>query len=401
MPRHYLRSSASIGGSISLRGDLRRLEPIVLRPEFCYWMANEANQWTQYAVGDRRWHPADRTRIRRAGMSIPARLRPVLFGLALIALVGVVIATETHMWNRIDQMRDAPETVTKASVESLHQAQTWSSIVLFVVGGVLAVLIYRGLVAPLQTRLRESQRVIERQEKLSSLGVLAAGVAHEIRNPLTSIKVRLFTQQQLLQKGSEEFDDNVFLAGEISRLEKIVKDFLAFARPSDPELAVVRLTDPLRQLRPLLEPSLRQQGIVLREEYLADPMIRVDLAQLKQVLINLIKNAGEAMTEPGTITLRTRTEPAGKGVRGRARAVLEVADTGPGIPPAVARRLFDPFFTTKPSGTGLGLSIAARIVEKHGGTLGYSTELNRGTTFRILLPIELIPHHDTAENPGH
>ncbi len=334
-------------------------------------------------------------------MSIPARLRSPLFGLALLVLLGVVIATETHMWNRIDQMRDRPETVTKSAVESLHQAQTWSSIVLFVVGGVLAVLIYRGLVAPLQTRLRESQRVIERQEKLSSLGVLAAGVAHEIRNPLTSIKVRLFTQQQLLRKGSEEFEDNVFLAGEITRLEKIVKDFLAFARPSDPELAVVRSTDPLRQLRPLLEPSLRQQGIVLREEYLADPLIRVDLAQLKQVLINLIKNAGEAMTEPGTITLRTRTEAAGKGTRGRTRAVLEVADTGPGIPPAVARRLFDPFFTTKPSGTGLGLSIAARIVEKHGGSLEYSTELNRGTTFRILLPIELTPHHDTAENPGH
>src|SRR5260370_38783164 len=98
--------------------------------------------------------------------------------------------------------------------------------------GVLSDLV---IVSSLSRQLRESDPIIARQEKLSALGVLAAGVAHEIRNPLTSIKVRLFTQQQLLAKGSEEFEDNVFLAGEITRLENIVNDVIAFARPSDPQ----------------------------------------------------------------------------------------------------------------------------------------------------------------------
>lgn len=323
---------------------------------------------------------------------------PLLIG-AILLLIGVIGWTETYVLSQIDRMRAPGSTVTQAEVARLYRVQTWSSVVLLGVGGVVAILVYRGLVAPLQVRLRQSQVVIERQEKLSSLGVLAAGVAHEIRNPLTSIKVRLFTQQQLLRKGSEEFEDNVFLTGEISRLEKIVKDFLAFARPSDPEFSVIKTTEPMRQVRVLLQPALRKHGVTLREEFLADPFIRADAAQLKQVLINLVTNAGEAMTGGGTVTLRTRTERRRLGHRGAASVVLEVADTGPGITPEVARRLFDPFFTTKPSGTGLGLSIAARIVEKHGGRLEYRTELNRGTTFRILLPID--SQHDASENPGY
>ena len=261
------------------------------------------------------------------------------------------------------------------------------AMLMLAMGAALAALIYRGIIAPLIEKLRRSQLIIERQEKLSSLGVLAAGIAHEIRNPLTSIKVRLFTQQQLLKKGSEESEDNDFLTGEISRLEKIVNDFLAFARPSDPEFAVMKATQPLRELLPLLQPSLRNSNVQLKEDFLSDPHIKADAAQLKQVLINLVKNAAEAMPGGGVVTLRTRTERRGLGPRAANVIILEIADNGPGIPPEVAKRLFDPFFTTKASGTGLGLSIAARILEKHGGTLEYSTQLNRGTIFRIVLPI--------------
>ena len=106
-----------------------------------------------------------------------------------------------------------------------------------------------------------------------------------------------------------------------------------------------------------------------------------------KVLINLVKNAADAMGRDGVITLRTRTETLGRGPRATTRAVLEVQDTGPGIPPEVQPRLFDPFFTTKASGTGLGLSMAARILEKHGGRLEYTTAADRGTTFRLVLPI--------------
>lgn len=277
--------------------------------------------------------------------------------------------------------------VAQASARALHRQFVLSSIALLAMGGALAVIVYQGVVAPLQERLRHSQSAIERQEKLSSLGVLAAGVAHEIRNPLTSIKVRLFTQQQLLKNGTEEFEDNLFLTDEISRLEKIVKDFLEFARPSDPEFAVVPASQPMRELIPLLLPSLRKSNVRMVEEYIDDPPILADSAQIKQTLINLIKNAAEAMPDGGVVTLRTCLGRSGRATRGDSMGFLEVSDTGPGIPLEVQKRLFDPFFTTKPSGTGLGLSIAARIIEKHDGLLEFTTEPGRGTTFRIVLPL--------------
>jgi signal transduction histidine kinase len=310
--------------------------------------------------------------------------------LAGIALTGcAIVGIETYVWLQIDNLRRGADTVvTPSALARLHNVETWSCVVELALGALLGVLIYLGIVSPLRRQLRQSEHIIARQEKLSALGVLAAGVAHEIRNPLTSIKVRLFTQQQLLAKGSEEFEDNVFLAGEITRLENIVNDVIAFARPSDPQFVSLKATRPMRELVPLIQPELRAVNIVLKEEYLADPCLQADADQLRQVLINLVKNAADAIGKDGAITLRTRIETRGRGTGADARVILEVSDTGPGIPPDVQKRLFDPFFTTKASGTGLGLSIAARILEKHDGMLEYSTELNRGTTFRLVLPME-------------
>jgi signal transduction histidine kinase len=276
---------------------------------------------------------------------------------------------------------------SQLGARSLHQHFVFSSISLTVLGGSLALLINRRIVAPLQQRLLHSQSAIERQEKLSSLGVLAAGVAHEIRNPLTSIKVRLFTQQQLLNPGSEEWEDNLFLADEISRLEKIVKDFLAFARPADPELVEIRASQPMQDLLPLVTPLLNKSGITIEQEYLENPWVRADAAQLKQTLLNLTKNALEAMPAGGILRLRTRLQPARSSTSPHGVVILEISDTGLGMPPEIQKRLFDPFFTTKAGGTGLGLSIASRIIEKHGGSLEFTTEVGIGTTFRILLPV--------------
>lgn len=276
---------------------------------------------------------------------------------------------------------------SQALVHSLHQHFVFSSISLLVLGGALALLVNRRIVAPLQRRLIHSQSAMERQEKLSSLGVLAAGVAHEIRNPLTSIKVRLFTQQQLLKPHTEEWEDNLFLADEISRLEKIVKDFLAFARPADPELVEIRASEPMKDLLPLVSPLLNKSGVQIEQEYQENPPVRADGAQLKQALLNLTKNALEAMPTGGVLRLRTRLRPLRSNSSPHGLAVLEITDTGPGMPPEIQKRLFDPFFTTKAGGTGLGLSIASRIVEKHGGSLEFSTEVGTGTTFRILLPV--------------
>jgi signal transduction histidine kinase len=216
--------------------------------------------------------------------------------------------------------------------------------------------------------------------------MLAAGVAHEIRNPLTAIKTWLFMQQKQFDPGSPERAESDVIADEINRLERIVKDVLLLARPSEPDLATVSAEKPLVQVQSLLGPQLQKSNIGLVLEDSTTASIRVDLQQIQQVLINLIQNAAESIGHNGTVTLRTRIGTKRLPDRVGDVVILEVADTGKGIPPQVEKRLFDPFFTTKDSGTGLGLSIAARIVEKHGGALQYQTQLNRGTTFGVVLP---------------
>ena len=240
---------------------------------------------------------------------------------------------------------------------------------------------------PLRLKLVESRAIIERQEKLASLGVLAAGVAHEIRNPLTAVKARLFTQQKTLDPGSPAYEDTRVIGKEIDRLERIVRNVLQFARPPEPNLVMLPADVPLREAAELMGPQLEKSGIQLRLEELTTESLRGDLQQLKQVLINLIQNAADSIGRNGTITLRARR--GNERLNGSARPViiLEVEDTGKGISADVQKRLFDPFFSTKDGGTGLGLALAARIVQKHGGALQFRTRLNYGTTFGVLLPV--------------
>lgn len=259
-------------------------------------------------------------------------------------------------------------------------------IVLLALGFWLAVDVYREMIAPLRVKLVESRAIIERQEKLASLGVLAAGVAHEIRNPLTALKARLFMLQKALTPDSTAFDDASLIGDELNRLECIVRDVLEFGRPSDPNLVPMFSGTLLMEVHDLFSQQMEKREIQLKLEILNDDRIQADPQQLKQVLINLIQNAADSIDEKGTIILRSRSNV--ERIRGHASPVviLEVADTGKGIPLSVQKRIFDPFFTTKDSGTGLGLAIAARIVEKHGGILEFRTQLNHGTTFGILLP---------------
>ena len=249
-----------------------------------------------------------------------------------------------------------------------------------------AVITYRDMIAPLQLKLVETQALAERNEKLASLGMLAAGVAHEIRNPLTAIKARIFTLQKRLERGTPNHADSEVIAQEINRLERIVKDVLLFARPDDPQLVVVSAEQPLREVQALLKPQLDKSNILLTVEESRAGNIKIDPQQIKQVLINLVQNAAESIGHHGTIRLRARQEMK-RLAGGKIEAViLEVTDTGQGITLEVQKRLFDPFFSTKDTGTGLGLPIASRIVEKHGGALQYQTEVHRGTTFGIVLP---------------
>ncbi len=272
-----------------------------------------------------------------------------------------------------------------------------SVVLLLALMAALSWVIYRDLIAPLRTKLVRSQTLLEAQEKLATLGTLAAGIAHEIRNPLTSLKARLYTLEKHLQGIPAAKKDTDIISAEISRLERIVRDVLTFARPSEPHLETVGAETIIAEVQGLMSPELEKRGVRLVVEPGQQLPIHADTGHLKQVLINLVRNAAEAIEGPGTVTLRTRT--ARTFLRGRETeaVVLEVADSGRGIPPEVQKRLFDPFFTTKETGTGLGLAIAARIVEKHGGMLQYQTRPGHGTTFGVVLPREIVDSVDRAE----
>jgi signal transduction histidine kinase len=262
-----------------------------------------------------------------------------------------------------------------------------SLMLLFALATALVVLVYRGMIAPLRHELTQSHAIIARQEKLASLGVLAAGVAHEIRNPLTAIKFRLFSLRKALSNVDGTIHEDAAVIGdEISRLERIVKDFLQFARPSEPTLISVPAERMMREVHDLLKPQLEKNSIELKFDAREPVWVRADTQQIKQVLINLIQNAADSIEQNGLITLRVHTGSRSSRKHDRSRVFLDVEDNGKGISSEAMERLFDPFFTTKEGGCGLGLPIAARIVEKHGGELRHKSGSPRGTVFSVVLP---------------
>jgi len=263
----------------------------------------------------------------------------------------------------------------------------------------LVVFIYRRAVVPLRMKLVESGAIIEKQEKLAHFAELAAGLAHEIRNPLTAINARLFTLQKSISEGSPEFEDTMVIRAEISRLDRIVKDFLKQARPSEPNLIPMWAAPVLRDVCDLLQPEMVRRTIQLQVGPAVATRFRADPQQLKQVLINLVQNAAQSIGHDGVITLGARD--AKHRLKGRPTdvVIIEVTDTGPGIPPEVQEHLFDPFFSTREGGTGLGLPISAHIIDKHGGALEFQSRVGIGTTFGIILPA--CENTDETEDTHH
>lgn len=251
----------------------------------------------------------------------------------------------------------------------------------------LVALYGRYVVAPLRQKLIEDNAAIDQQKKLDQFARLATGLAHEIRNPLTAISVRLFTLQKTIDKRTNEHNDAALIRNEIDRLEQILKNFLKLARPTEPKFAVLTAEPALREVRDLLGPQLQRQAIELKLDSMASTRFHADPLQLKQVLINLVQNAADAIGRRGAITLRARQDEVRLNGQPVESVVLEVEDTGAGISPEVQERLFDPFFSTKENGTGLGLPIAAKIIDQHRGILDFETRPGHGTTFRVILPM--------------
>ena len=315
---------------------------------------------------------------------LPAEVQPLQTEWeGLVALAG--------QWTRLHQASlEAEIAEAQRSLGLLHALLAVSFFLLLALALAVLVLVNRGLLAPLRRQLVASHALIARQEKLASLGVLAAGVAHEIRNPLTAINARLFSQQRRLATGSPEHADALVIKEEIQRLERIVRDVLQFARPGEPVLERQGALAFLREVAALMAPTLEKRGITLTVEAGDERYVYLDPAQMKQVMINLIQNAADSIGEAGRITLRACRAVLPLASRRTEAVALEVDDTGRGIPPEVQARLFDPFFTTKASGTGLGLAIAERIAQKHGGSLQFRTQVGRGTTFSVVLPAAVV-----------
>jgi signal transduction histidine kinase len=232
--------------------------------------------------------------------------------------------------------------------------------------------------------LERSRKHLMASEKMVMLGKLAAGTAHSIRNPLTSVKMRLFSLDRSLTLTKTQQDDFNVISEEIRHIDTIVQNFLEFSRVPRLNMQRVNPSAVVDNAVKLLGHRLESYGVeveIVRKEKLPD--VAADFDQLKEVLVNLIINACEAMKTSGKIVIR---EDAGRDENEHPTAVIRLSDTGPGIPESMRMKIFEPFYTSKDEGTGLGLSIALKIIGEHQGSLNVVSEEGKGATFIITLP---------------
>ncbi len=239
-------------------------------------------------------------------------------------------------------------------------------------------------VSDTRSRLERSRNQLMVAEKLASVGRLAASVAHEIRTPLTALKMWLFSIREGVQGNAELKRKLGIISEEIARLESIVRDFLEFSRPRTLDCRPQEVGAVIDQTLELLGPRFRGEKIGITHTARPGlPPVMVDAAQLKQVLLNLLGNAADAMAGGGEIRIASNAE---KDADSRPMVVVRICDTGPGMPHDVQCRIFEPFFTTKEKGTGLGLCIAAQVMDLHGGGLVLESSTEKGTTFAVWMP---------------
>jgi len=230
--------------------------------------------------------------------------------------------------------------------------------------------------------LRKTEAQLIRSEKLASLGQLAAGIAHEIRNPLTSINILIHSLTENLPSGDSHREDLKVIEEEINRINEILDRFLRFAKPAAPLLERMDVASIFEETLQLIRPRIEKQRIAVRKEFQALPIILMDREQIKQVALNLLLYAVQAMPEGGILTLRGQNSEDGQWIR------ISIQDSGMGIPSEDMNKLFDPFFSTKEGGVGLGLSITHRIIDQHHGNIEVESNLGKGTLVALWLPID-------------
>lgn len=296
-----------------------------------------------------------------------------------------VFAEHRGILNIIDQIYDDPNAA--ASFEAIvfgpdsapvPVAVTWSVIGADAVGDQTIVVNMQDL-----TELKRLERQSRRNHRLAALGTMAAGVAHEVRNPLGGIRgaSQLLARELSRDENLKGFLDVIIR--EVDRLDRTVEQLLDFARPAKADFAPANIEEVIDQALKVLKAAFAESEIkVVRNCPPKTSKISADASQLTQVFLNLFLNSVEAMRQGGTLTVHVREDPVFGNGKNRS-VTVEVNDTGCGMPPHVLEQAFTPFFTTRESGTGLGLALSHRIVEEHGGSIDVISEEGKGTTFIV------------------
>jgi signal transduction histidine kinase len=240
------------------------------------------------------------------------------------------------------------------------------------------------------TRLRAAQEELVEAERMATVGRLSLKVSHEVRNPIAAIELNAELLGDMVQgRVSEDGTEATTLVGaireQVTALDALTEEYLAFARFPRPQFEEDSVNDMVSAVAEFFRPLATRQGIGVKVAM--DPSVppmEIDRTLLRQAVVNLVKNAFEAVSQGGTVTLTTSR--VGETVE------ISISDSGPGISPEVGRRLFEQFFTTKPQGTGLGLSISRQIVEEHGGKIRWHSAPGAGATFTMAVPIQKAAH---------
>lgn len=234
-----------------------------------------------------------------------------------------------------------------------------------------------------ERQMQEEKQKLQERDKLAAIGQLAAGIAHEVRNPLTTIKgfVQLLNKYESEKSDNRKMDYLGIIDKEIDRMNDLLKDFLQFAKPIKPKLTVNNINHTIKDISILLDAQCLSQGTKIELNLDPDmPNIFCDYDQIKQVIVNIVLNSIDAMqqSEQRKIKILTKSD--------QNNIYFSIEDTGAGMTEEQTRKIFDPFYTTKENGTGLGLSVCYSIIENHHGKINVVSIINKGTVFEIVLP---------------